>query len=158
MTVANPDIQAIGDAIVAQWLYVGGVRSATRRELDGVPNGSHVVVHGDITIEADTLAPLAGRGAGFESMLQHWSCTLYVAPFSHTGTAVDTTIGIVANAFTEWRNGLGLGLDTVEDSYINTARVREDLDVPKATSKYAGCEFDVVVRTRVNVTRYRTRT
>lgn len=155
---ANPDIQSIGDALVTMWLNVDGVRSASRKALDSVPNGSHVVVRGEVTIEPDPNAPLAGRGAGYEAMLQHWPCVLYVAPYSHTGTAVDTTIGIVANAYDEWRNGLGLGLAAVQDSYINTSRVTEELDVPKATSKYVGCVFDVVVRTRVNVTRTRTRT
>ncbi len=151
--MASPDIQSIGDALVSQWLTVSGVRSATRKALDGVPNGSHVEVHGDIRIEPD-MGPLAGRGAGFESLLQRWTCTLYVAPYSSTGTAVDTTLGIVANAYAAWRTGLRLGLSgVVQDSYINAAQVTESLDVPRASSKYVGAVFEVVVRTRVNVTR-----
>ena len=152
--MASPDNQSIGDALVTQWLTVSGVRSASRKALDGVPNGSHVVVRGEVRIEPDTIAPLGGRGAGYEAMVQHWTCVLYVAPYSHTGTAVDTTIGIVANAYAAWRSNLRLGLaGSVQDSYIEAVQIVEELDVPKATAKYAGAIFQIAVRTRVNVTR-----
>lgn len=148
-----PDYQSIGDALVTQWLTVSGVRSATRRALDSVPNGSHVVVRGDVRVEPD-MGPLAGRGPGYEAMLQRWTCVLYVAPYSSTGPAVDTTLGLVGNAYAAWRTGLRLGLaGTVQDSYINAAQVTETLDVPKSTSRYVGCIFEVVVRVRENVTR-----
>lgn len=151
--MASPDIKNIGDALVTQWLTVTGVRSATRKALDSVPNGSHVVVRGDVRIEPD-MGPLGGRPAGAESMMQHWSCVLYVAPYSHTGTAVDTTLGLVANAYAAWRAGFLLGLaGVVQDSYIGSVQITETLDVPKATSTYVGALFDIVVRTRVNVTR-----
>jgi len=152
--MASPDLQSIGGALVTQWLTVSGIRSATRRALDSVPNGSHVVVRGDVRIEPDTLAPLAGRGAGYESMLQRWSCVLYVAPYSHTGTAVDTTLGLVANAYAAWRDNLRLGLaGVVQDSYIAGVQITETLDVPKSTSQYVGAIFEIHVRTRVNITR-----
>jgi hypothetical protein len=151
--MATPDFQSIGTALVTQWLTVEGVRSATRRALDSVPNGSHVVVRGDVRVEPD-MGPLAGRGAGFESMLQRWTCVLYVAPYSHTGTAVDTTLGLVANAYVAWRTGLRLGLGgVVQDSYIAGVQITETLDVPKSATQYVGAIFEVIVRTRANVTR-----
>jgi len=151
--MASPDFQSIGDALVTQWKTVSGIRSATRRALDSVPNGSHVVVRGDVRVEPD-MGPLAGRGAGFESMLQRWTCVLYVAPYSHTGTAVDTTLGLVANAYAAWRSNIRLGLaGVVQDSYIAAAQITETLDVPKAASQYVGCVFEIHVRTRVAVTR-----
>lgn len=151
--MASPDNQSIGDALVTQWLTVSGIRSASRKALDGVPNGSHVVVRGEMRIEPD-MGPLGGRGAGFESMRQTWTCVLYVAPYSHTGTAVDTTIGLVSNAYAAWRSNLLLGLaGVVQDSYIAGAQITESLDVPKSQTVYVGAIFEVVVRTRVAVSR-----
>ena len=147
-----PAYKEIGDALVAQWKTVSGVRTATRKALDSVPNSAHVVVRGDVKVEPD-MGPLAGRGPGYEGVLQRWTCVLYVAPYSHTGTAVDTTLGLIGNAYLAFRTGLRLGIANVQDSYINTAQVTETLDVPKSSATYVGAVFEVVVRVRENVTR-----
>lgn len=152
--MASPDNQSIGDALVTKWKTVSGIRSASRRALDSVPNSSHVVVRGDVKIDPDPYSPMSGRTPGAEAMIQRWTCVIYVAPYSHTGTAVDTTLGLVANAYAAWRDNILLGLaGTVQDSFIASVQITEDLDVPKATSKYVGAICEIAVRTRVNVTR-----